>query len=508
MSQNRRSFLINALGFGAVHTVARAADPGVPRLLVVIVAGQFRSDYLDQRNWTFAAGGFRRLFREGAFYPDCRLNSSSFTATSLATLATGTHPCLHGVIAERWYDRATRTTVDARGKALAGTLTPEFRAFDSYLGDKRNRVYSIAFDPGPGELLSGGNADIAFRLDSTGQFQAAGTKPEWLESFRQTYNPELSRNTAWKAISIPGSNPGTGPLKETPPLRVLKYDPAKPADYVALFRSSPLGLAMEFALARELILQENLGRGTGRDLLYVHLDSLASLGQQTGADSPLMGEMVTHVDRQLATLLDLLDSRAGAGHYQLVFAGAHGLANQPQPTRPGAVSALRGREIADLVDTALGKPAVDAYFYPFLYLRPIDPDMRKVRLAAARALVSAGVATSYLTLDGDCSHTGDWRDRMQNSFHPVRSGDVMIGYPPNVFERFGDGSGISYGSLYNYDCEVPVAFLGPGFKAGIYGQTIESIDIAPTIARGAGLALPSSSTGRVLREALSPARFL
>ncbi len=484
---DRRQFVTSISGLCCAATL-QAAEPVQPRLVVLLVAGQFRTTYFEQRHWSFGTGGFRHLLRDSAFYPDCRLTSSSFNASSLATLLTGAQPAVHGIIAERWFDRQTRQPAESQGALLAGTLSPEFRSEDS-----RNRIFSVAFDAPPAELLSAGQAGQVFFLDKEGRFRSAAEPPKWLENFRKSYDPESSRDAKWFAL---------GAVKDAPPLRVLAYDSARPAEYVALFRSSPLGQAMQFALLRELLTQEKLGRGPGRDLLLVHLDSLNDLGQQTGADSPLIGEMVTHMDRQMESFFELLDSRAGAGNYQLVFVGAHGLAN-----RPASYVAHSGQEIVDIVNTALGKKAVEAYFYPFLYLRPMENDMRRVRVAAARALLAAGVARSYLTVDGDSSHTGDWRFRMQNSFNAVRSGDLMISYPPQVFEKFGDTEAIGYGSLYNYDICVPAAFFGPGFRRGLFPQTVESIDIVPTLARAAGIGLPSSSTGRVLYGALSPARF-
>jgi len=62
---------------------------------------------------------------------------------------------------------------------------------------------------------------------------------------------------------------------------------------------------------------------------------------------------------------------------------------------------------------------------------------------------------------------------------------------------------VSYGSLYNYDARVPLCFYGPQFRAGQFEQTVTAIDVAPTLSRALGYAPPSSTTGRVLAEALA-----
>ena len=82
----------------------------------------------------------------------------------------------------------------------------------------------------------------------------------------------------------------------------------------------------------------------------------------------------------------------------------------------------------------------------------------------------------------------------------------MLSYRPEFIEDFGSLRGISYGSLYNYDARVPLFFYGPGFRARTFDREVETVDVAPTLARYLAISMPSSSTGRILAEALSPVR--
>jgi arylsulfatase A-like enzyme len=80
----------------------------------------------------------------------------------------------------------------------------------------------------------------------------------------------------------------------------------------------------------------------------------------------------------------------------------------------------------------------------------------------------------------------------------------MLSYQPEYVEDYAAAAGvISYGSLYNYDACVPLFFYGPQFRAGVFDESVESVDLAPTLARAIGVAKPSSSTGRVLSQALA-----
>ena len=146
--------------------------------------------------------------------------------------------------------------------------------------------------------------------------------------------------------------------------------------------------------------------------------------------------------------------------------------------------------------------SVERYVYPFLYLRiPPAIDRRQVRAVAAQAALQAPGVAGYFTADGDCSHGGEWQRRFRNSFHVPRSGDLMLSYAPGWVEDFGGGRGLSYGSFYNYDSRVPLILYGGPFRSGTSEDPVEAIDVAPTMARLAGVAYPSSTTGRVLGEA-------
>src|SRR5579864_3301944 len=92
-----------------------------PKLIVLLIAEQFRSDYLDIFGNFLVPGGFRRLMDDGAYFPGCQMAASTFTSGGLATLSTGAYPQLHGIVADTWYDRTTRKPVPASPQALQAT---------------------------------------------------------------------------------------------------------------------------------------------------------------------------------------------------------------------------------------------------------------------------------------------------------------------------------------------------------------------------------------------------
>jgi hypothetical protein len=189
----------------------------------------------------------------------------------------------------------------------------------------------------------------------------------------------------------------------------------------------------------------------------------------------------------------------------VVVAGGHGAPPLPAETSRARM-AVSGEAVAQTIEKALAAAKlghVASYLYPFVYLDP-DPaaSLDTVREHAAAAAMTYPAVAATFTASGACSVHDQWEERFRNSFHPKRSGDLMLSYRPEYVEDYGQRRGISYGSLYNYDVRTPLCLYGPQFLSGVFEQPVEAVDLAPTLARAIGVASPSSATGRVLSEAL------
>jgi hypothetical protein len=475
---------------GAVSRLG--ALPARPKLLVLVIVEQFRPDYLDAARPQFSTGGFRRLLEKGAYFPDCRHYASTFPSTTIATLATGAWPTQHGIVADRWYDRAIRSAVSASGEELlATTLAAQVAA------EPRARVSVIAMNQAHAGLFAGTPDARVYWMDDECEFATAGDAPDWLPAFNGQKMVESMRNKEWKALNA---------RPDAPALRTLKYTPDRPAEYLTLYRSSPFAQAAQFEFLTELIARDKLGQGNTLDLVCMILQSSAMLGYDTGGRSPLMREMVLHLDRKLEILLGQLAKTAGDNAFSLVVAGAHGAPPEPAEDARQRMS-VKGESIAQQVDKSLisaGIGRVEKYLYPFLYLDPGGSrDPEPIRQLAARAALRHPAVDGYYTAGGACSTHNEWEQRFRNSFHAARSGDVMLSYHAEYVEDYAQGRGVSYGSLYNYDVRAPLFLYGPQFKPGSYEYPVESVDLAPTLARVLGVSTPSSGMGRVLGEALA-----
>jgi hypothetical protein len=505
MPISRRRFAAGALAGLAGYLPGRlqALRPR-PKLFVFLIAEQFRQIYLERIGSLLAPGGFRELMTKGVYYPDCRLAASGFTAAGLATISSGAYPSQHGIVADQWYDRKTHALSKARADLLEATTLA-----DEAVRTGHSRIYSLGLNEGPTSLLAGHSRGPVFWMDTRGQFNTRGNVPEWLASYNGARSIEKLYDAKWTAL---------GAASDLPPLRTLTYDPRRPEDFLALYQSSPYCQDAQFELLQTLAGAEKLGQNDTLDFVFVSLGSMALLGYETGSDSPLMDQMTRHLDRQIQRTFEMLNKAPGKGNYNLIFAAAHGAPPEPDPAMRSqkaisgeSVARAIGKALSDSFDKGVVKNAyVDKYVYPFLYLKletlqkQNAPARGARRLAGETALGLPGVA-GYYTADGDCSHTGEWRRRFENSFHDLRSGDVMLSYEPEAVEDFAPGRGVSYGSLYNYDTSVPLFLYGPQFGKRLIERAIQLTDLAPTIARAAGIPAPSSATGEVLAEAYTDA---
>jgi hypothetical protein len=119
---------LRALGAALALTLpavaASAAEAGArPRLVLQLTVDQLRGDLLARHRAQLGEGGFRYLLERGVVYADAHhAHANTETIVGHATLATGAHPSVHGMIGNLWLDRESGETTynieDARYRLL------------------------------------------------------------------------------------------------------------------------------------------------------------------------------------------------------------------------------------------------------------------------------------------------------------------------------------------------------------------------------------------------------
>lgn len=493
------------------------AQPEPPRLLVVVTIEQLRSDALERYASDFSSSGFRLLQQGAAVFPRCRYDVGvTLAAPSAATLVSGAPPSQHGIVADVWLDRATNRL--ARSSIVRGAPSPS-RLVGSTLADELNlatqgraRVLAVSGSAAPAVLLAGRSPRGVYWRGESGDFETSayygGATPDWLTRFNAARPGKLDASgeviqgpTVWRALGADDSRP---------PLRSLEGDHAR-----QLFESSPFAVDELFSLAREAVAGESLGRSGEPDLLFINLTAPAKLALETGAQSPLMRDLFARLDRALARFLLELDETLGLEQVAVALVGLHGSPPQRDDLKLAGIEggSISGEEVALAMHQALAgefgsEVGVARYVYPFVYLnegaRRATPErLQRMIDAAGRAAMRVDGVVGYYSPHH--STVGEeMARRLSRSWREGRSGDLMLLYEPYRFERYGDGRGIAFGSPYRYDSDTSLILFGKRFRTGIYEREIEASSIAPTLAALLGIAAPSSTTGRILDEALLP----
>lgn len=398
----------------------------------------------------------------------------------------------------------------------------------------RAKVWGLALKDRAAVLLAGRLADGALWFDdesgawiSSRFYLPQGTLPSWVTAWNAQRRADAWFGKEWTA-SVPAAalarvwTPGSRWAADPSALgtgfpHLVNGGGARPGkDYYNAFATTPFGNDFTLDMARELIRREALGQGEVPDLLAINLSSNDYVGHAYGPDSPEVLDAAVRTDRQLADFFAFLGQAVpgGLGSVLLAVSADHGVAPVPGAAREARLPAGAYDEeaVAAAAEHALqaaygpGK-WVTALVESNLYLDLAALDAHHVPHAAAEDVAAAavgrlpGIYAAYgrtRILEGRLPRT-DVGDRIERSFHPRVSGDLVLVSEPYWVP--GKLAGTTHGSPYAYDTQVPLLLAGPGIRPGRYPARASTLDLAPTLADLLGVLPPAGSEGRVLAEA-------
>jgi hypothetical protein len=267
-----------------------------------------------------------------------------------------------------------------------------------------------------------------------------------------------------------------------------------PPSYEA-FASSPYFDEFLVEAAKSALSAEQLGKDDVPDILAVSFSALDRIYHRYGPYSWEVQDALVRLDRALGDLLAAAERAAGGrANLLVVMSSDHGGAAIPEELIATGLPGLRVKPAtlkaglqAELT-RAFGAPLVLGFAEYEVVLddkaleaRHLDGAL--VRRAAAVWLArQPGVALAIARDDlGGCDALQGYREALQRSYFPGRSGDVLFLLRPfAVLDDADDGT--SHGLPYAYDAQVPVVFYGRGVRPGTYTQRIHAVDVAPTMA--------------------------
>jgi hypothetical protein len=158
---------------------------------------------------------------------------------------------------------------------------------------------------------------------------------------------------------------------------------------------------------------------------------------------------------------------------------------------------------------AAGVPATALRFQESnLYTDPaLTPAQRAKLIAAARAAVLAQPDVAAVFTADEIANSPEpsgppetWPliMRAKASFYRPRSGDLIIAFKPRVTGPAGKGYVAGHGSFWDYDRRVPILFWRKGMTGFEQPLSVETVDIAPTLAALIHVPVPVAIDGRCL----------
>lgn len=483
-----------------------------PKLVIAIVADQFRYEYLLRFKNDYSAG-LQRLMTKGAVFTNARYEHfPTYTAVGHAALLTGAYPSVSGIVGNEWYDRfsgkSVRSASDDSVQLVGGAGGPGSSPHNllvSTVGDEmkmasqgQSKVFGISLKDYSGILATGRMADAVYWFDARGGNFVSSTYylselPEWMKAYNAKRIPDRYKGAEWLGTKLP--------------------DEAGPRLY-GMLQSTPFGNELIEEAAEEVVKAENLGRRSQTDLLVLSFSSNDFVGHQSGPDSPQVRDISIATDRLLGKLFKYVDAHVGMNNVMVIFTSDHGVAPLPETNVARKMPGGRGdfSQIRDAVQKALsekfgdgkwiaGAPEEAIYLNRDL-MRDKNLAQEDVERTAAQAALEMPhvfrVYTRAQLLSGNAIDDLVGR-RVRKSYSQRRSADLYVLLEP--YYIFGKIS-TTHGTAFGYDTHVPLIFMGAGIKAGHFNATIAMNDVAPTLATILGIEIPSGSEGRILEEML------
>ena len=517
----KRLLLLLLGGLCALPLPARTSRP---RLVVQIVVGSMRAEDVDRYAAHFGEGGFRRLMEGGARCSGARYDyQQTSTPVSLATLTTGAMPSTHGVIGSRWQDYTDNRTV----WLTAGRQGPgPYHLIAPTLGETLlrqvpgSRCATVAAEA-ESAVVMGGRTEQVYWLDPqqagwTTSYYYAEELPEWIvrnnrqryhlsylpNEWRTLYDRSNYRNTRHWDIALAGpsrrsaATSGAGRLTLDSDYERLLYTPA--------------GNTAVLDFAKQLIAQGRLGGDATPDLLNICLDPARRIAEAYGPESVEVEDMFYRLDRDLADFLTFLFAQVAEDDVLVILTSDHGTSPSYDLAAPAA-DRFNARQFEVIVNGFLnvrygvGDWVTDCsenslwLNHNLIYERGLNLSEVQNEVAifamqfggVSHALAATAMRTGYFG--------SGYARRLQNSFYPRRSGDVVLNLMPGWIEE-RDRCHSSSGSMYGYDTEVPLLFYGAGIAPQRIRRRVDMTSVAPTAARFLEISEPAASEGETLEE--------
>lgn len=472
-----------------------------PKLVVIIVIDQFRSDFLRKFQKSFLpektkseVGGFNYLMKNGAYFPNAEYSVlQSMTCPGHAIIMTGSHPHDNGIVLNEWFDKKTNKQIycvsDNEYKLSPRRLKSTTVGDELKNVDKYSRVYTLALKDRSAIMLGGYRADLALWIDydevkwSTSPFYSIAI-PDWAlnENNKLLNEYKFSKNNA----------------------KEVRKDLA-----------TYLGVKITTDIAIKAIQAEKLGKGDSTDVLAISYSTHDMSGHTTGPDSLEM-KVITHVeDRAISQILNTIKKSLGSlDDVSVVLTSDHGIAPNIETSKSYKMDSGKFdyEVIYKSVNEELSKrfgTSKKSWIQGHRYLNFYINDEVLLEMKISKAAVEQEIKNIFKKIEGvrDIATSteivkgiypqGELGEQVKRQYLEGISGDVLLIPMPFYMEK--DDNCVTHMTGYSYDRTVPLIITGQNIKSGIYSGA-NLIDLAPTLSFMLGILPPTTSSGKVLGQ--------
>ena len=530
-----------ALGLVALLAAApAAAAPPRPRLVLFLAIDQLRPERLDPA----LPGGLGRLAREGRVFSDAALaHGITETCPGHATMLTGRQPAAAGIPANEFFDPESgaevycaadpnESTLEIGGDSGLSPAKLRVTAFGDWLkaASPASRVYTVSGKDRGAIMLGGQHPDGAFwyRIGVPPRFTTsryyASALPPWVDAFNGARPPEdgflAALPAAWEHGAPANAATEDDFAGETTLYSRTSPHPLRDADLARFGEQlflTPFLDDVTLDFARQLVLEEDLGRGPALDLLAVSLSATDTVGHLYGPASHEAVDALARLDAALGRFLALLEERTG-GALVVVLTADHGVLPLPewlvstgQATCPDPAVRIGIRGLGFRLLARMWWELGPWLAWPRSWVHFAGSQGRVDRALAEEQGVALerAVALAEAQLEGNpaiaeiwteteiASGEGELAGLYRRSFVPGRSGDFAVQVAEGCLLSIYD-TGTSHGSPWPYDRRVPLVLRGPGIEPGAVPGPAATVDIAPTLSALLGVPAPADLDGRAL----------
>ncbi len=497
---------------------APAPAKAPPKLIVAISVDQFSADLFQQYRQHFTRG-FARLLNGVVFPSGYQAHAATETCPGHSTILTGMRPAHTGIVANNWVDQTVgledKIIYCAEDERVPGSTHEKYTVTDRHLkvptlgemmktADPRTRVVSVAGKDRAAVMLGGHKVDELWWWDGKTYASYTGRAvPPVVQRTRDAVAALVAQPQAalplpgWckaldRPITVAGKVYGQGRFERA-------------AGDLKGFRASPASDAAVFAMAAGLVQDMKLGTGPQTDIISVGASATDYIGHSLGTQGTEMCIQMDELDRSLGGFLDVLDSTGV--DYEVVLTADHGAHDMTErqidramPMEEHVAPTAQTKQVAAAIaaDLKLTGPVLLSAEGDIYVDRDLPAPVRARVLAeatrryAAMPQVAAAFTAKQIAAQAmPTTPPESWTllERARASFDPTRSGDLLILLKPRVttIENPAVGYVETHGSPWDYDRRVPILFWRKGMAGFEQPLSVETVDIAPTLAATIGL---------------------